>query len=163
MILGAYRRWRRERVLQASALDEASWEEAVRHFPFAWTLGDEERSRLRDLVVVFVHEKDWSVAGGLQLTPAMQVWVALQACILVLNLGLDYYRGWSGIILYPAQFVPRHQHVDETGVVHESEEASLHRKTRWPPLWRWFMVCTVRRTKNSWRACSSGTARRSFS
>jgi MtfA peptidase len=52
----------------------------------------------------------------------MRLWVAVQACILILNLGLEYYRGWSGIILYPQQFVPRHQQVDEIGIVHEGDE-----------------------------------------
>ena len=52
----------------------------------------------------------------------MQVWIAIQACILVLNLGLEYYRGWRGIIVYPEQFVPRHQRVDELGIVHQGDE-----------------------------------------
>jgi Mlc titration factor MtfA (ptsG expression regulator) len=122
MIVQAYRRWRRARVLQASNLDEALWNATVRHFPFAWSLDRNEQRRLRDLVVLFVHEKQWSVADGLRLSTDMQVWIGLQACILVLNLGLDYYRGWSGVIIYPAQFVPRHQHMDEMGVVHETDD-----------------------------------------
>jgi hypothetical protein len=42
--------------------------------------------------------------------------------MLILNLDLEYYRGWSGVIVYPEQFVPRHQHVDDAGVVHEGDE-----------------------------------------
>ncbi|HZP86107.1 MAG TPA: M90 family metallopeptidase [Burkholderiales bacterium] len=122
MILQAYRNWRRDRILQAFNLDEALWNATVRHFPFAWTLEPADQERLRDLVVLFMHEKHWSAAAGLQLTAQMQVWVAVQACILILNLGLDYYRGWSGIVVYPAQFVPRHQHVDAMGVVHETDD-----------------------------------------
>ena len=122
MILKAYRRWRRDRILQASTLDDALWTDTVRHFPFAWTLGEDDQRRLRELVVLFLHEKDWSVADDIELTAQMQVWVALQACILILNLGIEYYQGWSGIIVYPAQFVPRHQHVDEDGIVHETDD-----------------------------------------
>jgi hypothetical protein len=121
-MLDVLRRWRHQRILRQTTLDEAQWREAVSHFPFAWTLPEEDQRRLRELVVLFLHEKQFAAAAGLRLDTAMQLWVALQACILVLNLGLDYYRGWSGIILYPRQFVPRHEHVDETGVVHLGDE-----------------------------------------
>ncbi|MCW5621649.1 MAG: zinc-dependent peptidase [Burkholderiales bacterium] len=122
MLGEAYRSWRRERILRQSGLDDALWDETVRHFPFAWTLEVDEQKRLRELVVLFLHDKAFTTAPGLTLTPAMQVWVAIQACILILNLGLEYYRGWSGIILYPQQFVPRHEHVDDVGVVHHSDD-----------------------------------------
>jgi MtfA peptidase len=121
-VLDALRSWRRNRILRQAALDEAQWQEVVSHFPFAWTLPPDDQARLKELVILFLHEKQFSAAAGLQLSTGMQLWVAIQACILVLNLGLEYFRGWSGIILYPEQFVPRHQHVDELGVVHEGDE-----------------------------------------
>ena len=121
-MLGALRTWRRNRILRESPVDEAQWQDLVSHFPFAWTLPATDQQRLRELVVLFLHEKDFAAAAGLQLTARMQLWVAIQACILVLNLGLEYFRGWSGVILYPEQFVPRHQQVDETGIVHEGDE-----------------------------------------
>lgn len=122
MLGSVYRNWRRERILRQSGLDDALWDDTVRHFPFAWTLEPDDQRKLRDLVTLFLHEKSFSSTHGIVLTPSMQVWIAVQACILVLHLGLDYYRGWSGVILYPEQFVPRHQHVDETGVVHETDD-----------------------------------------
>jgi Mlc titration factor MtfA (ptsG expression regulator) len=122
LLLGAWRGWRRNRILQQSSLDEGQWQDLISHFPFAWTLPPQDQQRLKEQVILFLHEKDFTAAAGLQLTSRMQLWVAIQACILILNLGLDYYRGWSGIVLYPEQFVPRHQHVDEAGVVHEGDE-----------------------------------------
>jgi MtfA peptidase len=122
LLLGALRGWRRNRILQQAMLDEVQWRELVSHFPFAWTLTTEDQQRLKELVILFLHEKDFAAAAGLELTSGMRMSVALQACILVLNLGLEYYRGWSGIIIYPEQFVPRHQHVDEAGIVHEGDE-----------------------------------------
>jgi Mlc titration factor MtfA (ptsG expression regulator) len=121
-MLQALRSWRRERILRKAQLDEDLWRDSVERLPFAAALPPEDRQRLRDLVVLFLHEKHFSAVAGLALTPAMQVWVAIQACILVLNLGLEYYRGWSGIIVYPEQFVPRHQRVDELGIVHQGDE-----------------------------------------
>ena len=121
-MLQALRSWRRNRILRQASIDDAQWQDLVSHFPFAWSLAPADQQRLRELVVLFLHEKHFSAAAGLHLGVEMQLWVAIQACILVLNLDLDYYRGWSGIILYPEQFVPRHQHVDETGIVHEGDE-----------------------------------------
>jgi Mlc titration factor MtfA (ptsG expression regulator) len=113
----AIRGWRRERILRRSSLDQRLW-----RLRFARDLPQADQQRLHDLVVLFLHDKQFATAHGLQLTAGMQVWVAAQACILILELGLDYYRGWSGIILYPEQFVPRHQHTDELGVVHQGDE-----------------------------------------
>ena len=42
--------------------------------------------------------------------------IAAQACMLILNLGLDYYRGWVEVIVYPDEFVAEHEFVDEAGV-----------------------------------------------
>jgi len=48
----------------------------------------------------------------------MQVEIAAQACILVLELGFDWYEGWSEVIVYPSQFAPEREVMDEAGVVH---------------------------------------------
>ena len=49
----------------------------------------------------------------------MRVTIAAQACLLVLNLGLDYYKDWSEIIVYPGAFLAPHRERDEAGVVSE--------------------------------------------
>ena len=82
-----------------------------------------DRSRLRDLASLFLHEKSIECAGGLQLTDSMRVRIACEACIPILNLGLDYYRDWYAVILYPGEFVARHEYHDAAGVVHLDAEA----------------------------------------
>jgi len=121
-MFGALKRWHRERILRRVALDEVRWRHIALAFEFVRSLPAADLARLRDLVALFLHEKQFTVAAGLELTDEMRFAVATQACILILNLDLDYYRGWSGIIIYPAQFVPRHQQTDELGVVHESDD-----------------------------------------
>jgi len=37
---------------------------------------------------------------------------------LILNLGLDYYRDWVEVIVYPGDFMPRRENSDQDGVVH---------------------------------------------
>ena len=49
----------------------------------------------------------------------MELHIAAQACIPVLHLGLGWYRGWSGIVVYPASFRVRRKIQEENGVVHE--------------------------------------------
>lgn len=115
------RTWKRQRILRRAQLDESHWRRIALGFEFARTLPAGDLRRLRDLTVLFMHEKQFAAAAGLELTEDMRLSIAVQACILVLELDLDYYRGWSGIIVYPEQFVPRHQHVDEAGVVHEGD------------------------------------------
>ncbi len=98
------------------------WTQVEAGLPFLNLLPDADRSRLRKLALAFVAQKEWYGAQGLTLTRDMQLSIALQACLPVLNLGLDSYRGWVGIIVYPGDFViPRHV-MDETGVVHEYED-----------------------------------------
>jgi MtfA peptidase len=131
MVLAALRNWRRERILKRAQLDDELWRGIVSQIPFLRVLSAMEAARLRDLSVLFLHEKHFSAAAGLQLNERMRLFVAAQACVLILELGLDYYRGWSEIVVYPAQFVPRHQRIDEFGVVHQGEqpyagEAWLH-------------------------------------
>ena len=40
----------------------------------------------------------------------------------MLELGLEWYEGWSEVIVYPSQFAPEREEVDEAGVVHLSRD-----------------------------------------
>jgi len=98
------------------------WLGAVSDLPFLARLTNDEQARLRTLAEQFLAQKEMSGARELELTAAIQVHIAIQACLPILNLGLGWYRGWSGIVVYPSEFlVPRRLH-DETGVVHEYVE-----------------------------------------
>jgi len=112
------RQWRRERALARSRVDDELWAGSLARFGFARNLGGAEVDRLRELVTLFLDDKDFTAAGGLELSDEMRLDVALQACILILNLDVESYRGWSEIIVYPDEFFPGHTHTDEAGVVH---------------------------------------------
>ncbi len=51
-------------------------------------------------------------------TADMRLLIAAQACLLILNLDLDYYRDWVEIIVYPDEFVTDYEYTDADGVVH---------------------------------------------
>ena len=101
----AFRHWRRERILKRSSLDAAAWRSVLARYPFTRALSAEESARLRDLTVLFLHEKSIVGAGGLAVRDEMRMGIAAQACMLILNLGLDWYRGWVEVIVYPDEFV----------------------------------------------------------
>ena len=121
-MFAAFKRWRRRRIIERAALDPALWRQALERLPFLRGLSDAERERLRQAVILFLHQKSIRGAAGLELDAAMQLLIAVQACLLILNLDIDYYRGWVEVIVYPDEFVPRGEYTDENGVVHTERE-----------------------------------------
>src|SRR5882672_12603012 len=117
-----FRNWRRARILKKSAVDEDFWRSVLDRYPFTRVLSGEERDRLRERVILFLHEKSLVGAGGLVLRDEMRIGIATQACMLILNLDLDYYRGWDEVIVYPGEFVAEYEYMDDAGVVHQVEE-----------------------------------------
>lgn len=114
-------RWRSPPVV----IDDAQWQAAEYPYPFLDRLSADERRRLRELAARFIAAKEWSGAQGLTLTADIQLAIALQACLPILNLGLDWYRDWVGIIVYPGDFVIPRRVVDAFGVEHEYDDAVL--------------------------------------
>ncbi len=98
------------------------WAAIVTSIPFLEALSHEELKRLRELAEGFLDSKEFSTAGGLQLTDEICVAIAAQGCLPILNLGLGAYRDWVGVIVYPDEFVVRRNIEDESGVVHEYDD-----------------------------------------
>jgi hypothetical protein len=121
-MLGLLKTWRRKRALRRSALDPALWRQVTGSLPFLQGLSDEEWRRLRDCSVLFLDEKEMHGARGFVLTDAVRLSIAVQACLPILNLGLDAYQGWVGIVIYPGEFKVRREEMDESGVMHEYDD-----------------------------------------
>jgi len=117
-----FKNWRRERILGRSTLDEGLWRKVIERHPFVRALPEPDRVRLREWMILFLHEKSITGAGGLALRDEMRMSIAAQACMLILNLDLDYYRGWVEVIVYPDEFVAEYEYVDEDGIAHHVEE-----------------------------------------
>lgn len=81
-----------------------------------------QMAHLRELTTCFLDQKSITGAQGLVVTTSMRVAVAAQACLLILNLGVEYFEGWVEVILYPGPFRVKHEHMDAIGLV--SNEAS---------------------------------------
>ncbi len=115
-------RWRRARILERHAIPFGAFDAAVAHLPILHRLDATERTRLREAASLFIHDKTFSAAGGAEVDDAIQLSIALQACLLTLNLSDDSYRGWSEIILYPDEFLRDFEEMDEAGVVHRARD-----------------------------------------
>ena len=122
LMIGRITAWWRGRQAERLDISPALWDVVEARFWFLDHLRQDERTELRRLAREFIASKEWSGAQGLELTPHIQLAIALQACLPILHLGLDWYAGWVGIIVYPGDFLIPRQVMDEGGVVHEYED-----------------------------------------
>ena len=109
--------WRRRRVLRRHHIDDALWREATAGLAFI-----PSSEKLRALALLFLAEKEFAGAHGLEVSEKMRVCIAAQACLPILELGLDWYAGFTGIVVYPGDFRVQRRETDEDGVVHEWDD-----------------------------------------
>lgn len=124
-MFSALRRWRRRRQADRMTVSTAQWEQVEQSLPFLAWRPAEDRPRLRRLALEFLAEKQVHGARGLEVSDTMLLSIALQACLPVLQIGLDAYADWVGIIVYPGDFVIPRSEVDENGVIHEYDDEVL--------------------------------------
>ena len=118
-----FKRSRRKRILRETHIDSAEWSRALADYSFTRALNADERQRLQERVILFLAEKPINGAGNLNIDNGARLAIAIQACMLILNLDLDWYKSWTEVIIYPGEFVARHEEVDDAGVVHMVEES----------------------------------------
>ena len=122
-MFGLLRNRRRRQVLARTAIPDALWSAAIAATPALARLDAESTKRLRDLALLFLHEKRFEAAGGLVLGDEMKVRIAALACLPILELGIDSYSGFVSVIVYPDEFLVRdREYVDDDGVVHSSDD-----------------------------------------
>lgn len=123
MVLAAWRRWRERRTLATRPIPDAMWQSTLARYAFLAALAPGDAQRLRDMATLFLAQKEFTGAGGLEVTDDMAVTIAAQACLPVLELGLHWYDSFVTIVLHPDEVVAAREVTDEFGVVHHYEEA----------------------------------------
>ncbi|MCJ0762816.1 zinc-dependent peptidase [Variovorax terrae] len=113
---------RRRRQHAARPLPEALWQSTLARYPFLGRLSTPELARLRTLAGEFLGSKEFHGAQGFAITDEVAAAVAVQACLPVLYLGLDWYDDFVGIVIQPGEVVARRTVMDEQGVVHHYDE-----------------------------------------
>jgi len=122
-MLEFFNSWRNKRALRNQGLDAALWQRVAASLPFLQGLTAAETQRLQNYAMQFLQQKEMHGARGFVLTDAVRLSIAAQACLPILSLGLEAYRGWVGIVIYPGEFKVRREEMDASGVVHEFDDA----------------------------------------
>ena len=132
------KKWRQQRIITRNTISPGNWDKAVAQLSLLDYLSGEEKKTLQDLAILFLHEKEFFGAQGLEVSEEMTLLIALQACLPILHLGIDWYSGWSSIIVYPASFAPERTVMDEFGVAHNTRsELSGEAWQRGPVVLSW--------------------------
>lgn len=112
------KKWWRNYIFQHEPIAEAIWQKVLARVHFLQGLTQPETLQLRQWTTIFLHDKKINGAQDLIVTEEMRVMIAIQACMLILELDLDYYRNWLEIIVYPGEFMLDYEYTDEMGIVH---------------------------------------------
>lgn len=120
--VAAWRQRRDQQALQRHAIPDSLWQATLAGLPFLQRWPAPDQAELRRLCSLFLAEKEFSGAGGIEVSDAMAVCIAAQACLPVLRLGLAPYRGFVGIVLHPDAVVAPRSEVGEDGLLHEYDE-----------------------------------------
>ncbi|ANJ72747.1 zinc-dependent peptidase [Ralstonia insidiosa] len=112
----------RSRRLARYAISDTHWSHALAGLPFLLDWPETDLVRLRETATLFIAEKEFTTAHDLPLTDDMVISIAVQASVPILELGITWYRGWRGVVIYPGEFVIRKEVMDEDGVVHNVRE-----------------------------------------
>jgi Mlc titration factor MtfA (ptsG expression regulator) len=102
---------------ESPVVSESDWQQTLA-LPLFDRLDNAERNRLRALAERLIRDKTFSVAAGAEIDGKVCAAIAAQAALPVLNLDLELYGAWQEIIIYPGEFVPEREVIDEAGVVH---------------------------------------------
>ncbi|WP_442881697.1 zinc-dependent peptidase [Comamonas sp.] len=106
------------------------WQSTLQQYAFLQQLSPQELLQLRALCAHFLQRKQFSGANGLEITDAMALAVAAQACVLLIHWGtpqqaLRWYDDFVGIIIYPGDVIAHRTTIDAAGVVHHYSETLM--------------------------------------
>lgn len=98
------------------------WLGVLARHHFLAALAPHEAQALQSQVAWLLASKTMNGAHGLELSNAMRLSIAAQACLPILNLSPALYEGWDEIIVYPDGFTVQRELEDEDGVLHDVQE-----------------------------------------
>jgi MtfA peptidase len=112
---------RRRRAMMARPLP-AAWSAVLETLPLLRRLSPAQRRDLEGRVQVFLAEKEFHGAGGLEVTDAMRVAIAAQASLLLLGRNGAVYPNLREVIVYPGAFIVERLRPEPSGVVQEQRQ-----------------------------------------
>ncbi|MCI5107548.1 MAG: zinc-dependent peptidase [Pseudomonadales bacterium] len=115
---------RRRRIL-ARAFPESWLRILQQRLPFFGRLSTHEQQRFKELIRLFLADKQFIGCAGQEINDDIRVTIAAQACLLVLNRPESHYQNLRSILVYPSTFVAKREVRDELGLVSTSHSAML--------------------------------------
>jgi Mlc titration factor MtfA (ptsG expression regulator) len=128
-------RWLPRKLRRPTPVPDALWRQTLGEHPFLGALQVSEQERLRLLCGHFLMEKEFHGANGLEVSDAMALAIAAQACLPLLHMHgvsgdavqdphdlLDWYGDFVGIVVQPGAVVARRKSIDSAGVMHHYDE-----------------------------------------
>ncbi len=103
------------------------WLQTLARYPFLAALPLAQQAKLRALSALFLDRKQFHGAHGMEVSDAMAIDIAAQACVPLLHWGkpekaLDWYDDFVTIVVHPGEAVARRVSMDAAGVVHHYTE-----------------------------------------
>src|SRR5258706_2815231 len=124
MVLDLFKSRRRAR-LRAQPVP-AAWRAILeRNLPVFTRLSAADQAELLGYTQVFLAEKHFEGAGGLELSDEIRITIAGQACLLLLHRETDYYPELISIIVYPSGYTAHEDRHIGGGIWEEGGEDRL--------------------------------------
>jgi MtfA peptidase len=124
MVFDLFKSRRRAR-LRARAVPPAWRAILERNLPVFSRLSQVDQTELLGHTQIFLAEKHFEGAGGLELTNEIRVTIAGQACLLLLHRETDYYPELISIIVYPSGYTAHEDRPIGGGIWEEGGEDRL--------------------------------------
>ncbi|GAB3113401.1 zinc-dependent peptidase [Aestuariicella hydrocarbonica] len=122
-------RKRKQRAVLMSAPFPQAWRQVLADdFPLYRKLPVDLQRKLEGHINVFLQEKVFVGCSGFSITDEVRVLIAAQACLLILNTGVEYFPGFETILVYPQTYVANVTERD--GALH-SESVSARAGESW--------------------------------
>src|SRR5215210_8597154 len=129
MVFDLFKSRRRARLRAQTA--PIAWRSILeQNLPVFTRLSQADQRELLGHVQIFLAEKHFEGAGGLELTDEIRVTIAAQACLLLLHRETDYYPLLKSIIVYPSTYVVPGEHSIGGGIWEEGEDELLGHTSR---------------------------------
>lgn len=128
--MNIFKRARIRYILRRHAIPLDQWLDVTEKLPVLQGLTAVEKAHLRELTTLFIREKQFAGVQELQLTDAMCLLIAVQACLPVLRLGLGCLSGWTEIVVYPGAFLVNRDVWDAAGFLYHEQQALIGES--WP-------------------------------
>src|SRR4051812_2793552 len=124
MVFDLFKSRRRARLRAQPA--PVAWREILEHnLPVFHRLSAKDQTELLAHTQVFLAEKHFEGAGGLEVTEEIRVTIAGQACLLLLHRETDYYPELVSIIVYPSGYTANEERHIGGGIWEEGGEDRL--------------------------------------